>query len=355
MHERVTTMRHQRVLGAFVAACVGVATMVAGVVGASSASAAIIGKNAQTTVSGSTSVQSTLGTTSLLGVNVESSGLAGTIDWQQLTTLSTQFDSDAVRQGRNVDPLVRASRTTTGTMVANWSLADLMVSFPGYAFPFDIGTIGLSTSGNCNLRFGGAAYVCHLTNDASTILDSSPMPGPYVNAASRSISRSRRRRWRRCGRRRSGECPRAPQTWRWASRRSPIRCRWRAAPAPATTCRTRWARCRRRSRAIPADKEACPCLDHQHASGAPVFFPKKGIECPWPCETRRRSQLSGRERPWVDKSLSMPRSNSAFPLRRSCIRAGKDPAAMAVGTKYQSSETRTETAKIPKAPAPELT
>ena len=50
-------------------------------------------------------------------------------------------------------------------MVANWSLADLMVSFPGYAFPFDIGTIGLTTSGNCNLRFGGAAYVCHLTND----------------------------------------------------------------------------------------------------------------------------------------------------------------------------------------------
>jgi len=168
-------------LGAFVAACVGVATMVAGVVGATSASAATIGKNGQTTLSGSTSVQSTLGTTSLLGVGVESSGLSGTIDWQQLTTVSTQFDSDAVRQGRDLDPLVRASRPTTGTIVANWSLADLMLSLPGYQFPFDVGTIALSTTGNCNLRFGGAAYVCHLEGVPSTFLDAAP--GVYATAA----------------------------------------------------------------------------------------------------------------------------------------------------------------------------
>src|SRR4051812_2976619 len=173
---------HQRVLGAFVAACVGVATMVAGVVGASSASAATATRTGQTTISGSKSLQGLgLGATSLLGVDVGATGLSGTIDWQQLTTLSTQFDTDAVRQGRAVDPEDRATRPSTGTVVSNWSLADLLVGYPGY-FPFDIGTIALTSSGNCNLRFGGAAYVCHLTNDFSSILDSSPMPGPYVNA-----------------------------------------------------------------------------------------------------------------------------------------------------------------------------
>jgi PKD repeat protein len=175
-------MSHPRkFLGAFVAACVGVATMIGGVVGASSASAATIGKSAGTTISGSASVQSTLATTSLLGVSVESSGLAGTIAWQQLATLSTQFDSDAVRQGRDVDPLVRASRAATGTMVANLSLTDLQVTFPGYTFPFDIGLALLTTSGNCNLQFGGAAYECHLEGVPSTIADAAP--GPYVKAA----------------------------------------------------------------------------------------------------------------------------------------------------------------------------
>src|SRR3954451_22856068 len=113
---------HQRVLGAFVAACVGVATMVAGVVGASSASAATATRTGQTTISGSKSLQGIgLDATSLIGVDLGATGLSGTIDWQQSTTLSTKFDTDAVRQGRGVDPEDRATRSMTGTMVANWT------------------------------------------------------------------------------------------------------------------------------------------------------------------------------------------------------------------------------------------
>lgn len=171
----------QRFLGAFVAACVGVATMVAGVVGASSASATTTTRATATTVGGSTSVQDVgLGTTSVAGVTIAADGLDGTIDWQQTTTLSTQFDTDAVGQGRAVDPEDRATRTATGTMVANWSLADLEVAVPGFS-PLHIGTVGLRSSGNCDLRFGGATYECHLEHDLSPVVEPAT-PGPYVNA-----------------------------------------------------------------------------------------------------------------------------------------------------------------------------
>jgi PKD repeat protein len=185
LHEKVTNiMGHgQRVLGGFAAACIGVATLVAGVVGATPASATTTTRTTQTTLSGSRALHGVaLADTSLLGVTVQASGLDGTIDWQQSTTLSTQYDADAVRQGRSVDPVDTATRPFPGTMVANWSLAGLQVAFPGFS-GFDIGTIGLSSSGPCNLQYGGDAYVCHLHSDSQTILDSSPTPGPYVNAA----------------------------------------------------------------------------------------------------------------------------------------------------------------------------
>ncbi len=209
-------MRHQRVLGAFVAACVGVATMVAGVVGASSC----VGSDhrEERTDNGQrfdVRPEHARRRRRCSGVNVESSGLAGTIDWQQLTTLSTQFDSDAVRQGRNVDPRrPRLTRRSTGTMVANWSLADLMVSFPGYAFPFDIGTIGLSTSGNCNLRFGGAAYVCHLDErrvdhprlvaDAGAVRERRALGRSHDHAAGAGDAADRVDRGSACGHRKPG-------------------------------------------------------------------------------------------------------------------------------------------------------
>jgi hypothetical protein len=68
-------------------------------------------------------------------------------------------------------------------MLANWSLADLVVTFPGFGFPFEIGTIGLVTSGNCDLELGGAAYVCHLEGAPSKFLDAAPSPGVYASAA----------------------------------------------------------------------------------------------------------------------------------------------------------------------------
>ena len=56
----------------------------------------------------------------------------------------------------------------------------MAISIPGYPFVFEPGDVALSTSGNCNLRFGGAAYVCHLDGLPSRFLDAAP--GVYADA-----------------------------------------------------------------------------------------------------------------------------------------------------------------------------
>jgi PKD repeat protein len=121
-----------------------------------------------------------LAETSLLGVTVGASGLDASIDWGQLTRVTTQFDTDAVRQGRAIDPVNTVTRPFTGAMTANWSVADLEVTAPGFGFPFDIGTTGLSTTGTCSVLYSGAPYVCHFESDPQTPVDTSPFPGPYV-------------------------------------------------------------------------------------------------------------------------------------------------------------------------------
>jgi PKD repeat protein len=182
LHEEVTSMRQrQGIVGAVAAACV-VAATIAGITGVPAASATTSTRSASTTIAGSTTFHGVaLATTSLAGVTVGASGLDGTIDWQQSATLSTDFDTDAVRQGRAVDPVDHVTNGPAGTMTINWSLADLQVAFPGFG-PFAVGTIGLSASGPCELRYAGTAYVCHLESDTSPILDSDPFPGPYVRA-----------------------------------------------------------------------------------------------------------------------------------------------------------------------------
>jgi hypothetical protein len=171
----------QRVLGGFAAACIGVATLVAGVVGATSASATPVTVNAHTTISGSASLTNVpLADTSLLGVSVAASGLNGTIDWQQPTTVSTQYDTESVKQGHSADPVDTLSSSMPGSMVGNFSLGDLGIVVPGLPFTLDIGTIGLSTFGNCDLAYGGAAYTCHLDGISTPIVDAAP--GLYVDA-----------------------------------------------------------------------------------------------------------------------------------------------------------------------------
>jgi PKD repeat protein len=171
----------QRVLGGFVATCVAVAALVAGVVGATSASATSTTLDAKTLVHGSTALTAVqLQDSSLLGVSVAARGLTGTIDWQQPTTVSTRYDTDSVKQGHSPDPVDTLSRTMPGSMVGNFALADLGLVVPGLPFTLDIGTIGLSTFGNCDLAYSGATYTCHLDGVSTPIVDAAP--GLYVDA-----------------------------------------------------------------------------------------------------------------------------------------------------------------------------
>jgi PKD repeat protein len=176
-------MRHrQRFLGACTAVVLGAASLVSGLVAAAPASATATTRSATKSLSGSTSVAGpTLTETSLSDVTISAGALTGSLSWSQVASVSTQFDSDAVRQGSAVDPVDSITRTRAGTMVVNWSLPDLMVGWPGYG-PFDVGTIGLSPTGTCNLQFGGGTYTCHLESTNSTIIDTNPSPGPYVKA-----------------------------------------------------------------------------------------------------------------------------------------------------------------------------
>ncbi len=134
-------------------------------------------------LSGSTTLHDVpLSQTSLSGVSVETSGLDASIDWQQLIGVTAQFDTDAVRQGRAVDPVDTVTHPLPGTVIANWSVADLAVTSPGFSFPFDIGTVGLSSTGTCTVLYSGAPYVCHLESPPSTIVDTFGLAGPYVDA-----------------------------------------------------------------------------------------------------------------------------------------------------------------------------
>src|SRR4051812_37045577 len=177
-------MRHrQRVLGAFVAACVGVATMVAGVVGASSASATASSRSTTSFLSGSTALNGVpLTQTSLAGGAGSTPRPDASIDWGPLTELTTQFDTDAVRQGRDVDPVDTVTRPVAGSLTANWSVGEVALTAPGFSFVLDIGTIGSGVTGTCGLRFSGAPYVCHLESPPQTIAGDRSSPGPYVDA-----------------------------------------------------------------------------------------------------------------------------------------------------------------------------
>ena len=75
-----------------------------------------------------------LAQTSLGGVTVGASGLDASIDWGQLVTLTTQWDTDAVRQGRAVDPVNTVTRPFAGAVTANWNVGDLALTTP--LFPF---------------------------------------------------------------------------------------------------------------------------------------------------------------------------------------------------------------------------
>jgi PKD repeat protein len=176
-------MQHrQRILGALAAVCLGVASLASGLVSASPAGAATTTRSATKGLSGSVSVSGpTLTETSLSDVTVSAGALTGSLSWQQTASVSAQFDSDDVRQGRALDPVDSVARTNTGNVIVNWSVPDLSIGWPGYG-PFDIGTVSLSPTGACNLQFSGNAYTCHLESSNRRVLDTFDTPGPYANA-----------------------------------------------------------------------------------------------------------------------------------------------------------------------------
>jgi hypothetical protein len=175
-------LHRQRILGACAALCLGAASLVSGLVSASPAGATAMTRSATKGLSGSVSVSGpTLEQTALSDVTISAGSLIGSMSWQQTTSVSTQFDSDDVRQGSAVDPVDSVARTNTGSIVVNWQVPDLTVGWPGYG-PFDIGTVSLSPQGACNLLFSGAAYTCHLDSTNRRVLDTFDTPGPYANA-----------------------------------------------------------------------------------------------------------------------------------------------------------------------------
>jgi hypothetical protein len=122
-----------------------------------------------------------LAQTSLGGVTLEASGLDASIDWGQVATVTTQFDTDAVRQGRAVDPVNTVTRPIPGAVTANWNVADLALTTPLLPFVLDLGNTGFSSTGACDIKFSGGPYVCHLESSPQAIIDPSGAAGPYLD------------------------------------------------------------------------------------------------------------------------------------------------------------------------------
>ena len=114
------------------------------------------------------------------GAGVTATGTAEiTVHWTQAASLDTTFDPNLVRQGRALDPADAYTRTGSGSMSVDYTIADLQVSWDGLG-PFNLGSPTYSTTGTCDLMAGGSDYACHLESDQITLLDPSPLPGPFV-------------------------------------------------------------------------------------------------------------------------------------------------------------------------------
>lgn len=165
----------------FTAILLAVPLVIGGVVafGASPASAATTTLTSPTTVSGSQTLSSTGLTVSGAGV-VATFDLVTTAQWSQPAAIGTAFDPNLVRQGRTVSPSDSYTRPSgPGTMTVNWTLDNLEVSWEGIG-PLDIGSPGFSATGPCALLAGGPDYSCDLSSSQVSLLDTYPVPGPYV-------------------------------------------------------------------------------------------------------------------------------------------------------------------------------
>ncbi len=165
--------RATRTLFALVAA-----GLVAAVVGPASALAASTTLPSSTTVAGGSTLTALPFNASGGGVSV--SGTAEiTASWSQPASLSTTFDPNLLRQGRTLALSDAYGRSAAGAMSVSYTLTDLAVSW-GTIGPLHLGSPGFTASGSCDLLAGGPNYVCNLSSPQTALLDTYPVPGPYV-------------------------------------------------------------------------------------------------------------------------------------------------------------------------------
>jgi len=134
-----------------------------------------------TVLSGSRKLSSVGLIGSSAGVTI-STDLLTQLDWGQLASIAITFDPNRVRQGRPLDPQVSYGRNVPGGMAVVWTLSNVSVSWDGVG-PIDLGSPSFSASGSCNLMADGGSYTCHLSSVQIPILDTFPLPGPYVKLA----------------------------------------------------------------------------------------------------------------------------------------------------------------------------
>ncbi len=164
---------------AFLAVVVGVAGVIA--VAASPAGAVTTSLSDPSPFTGSDTLSSLqITASSVLGVTTTAT-LDTTLDWTQPAAVGTAFDPNLVRQGRALDPSDSYTRTAGGSMAVTWTLKNVEVSWDSIG-PVNIGSVGMTANGPCDLVAGGADHVCHLESDQISIFDTSPLAGPYIKA-----------------------------------------------------------------------------------------------------------------------------------------------------------------------------
>jgi len=173
-----TRLRARYPFSAFAALCVASLAVIA--VTAAPASAATTTLTSPTTLSGNSTLASASFSESAVGVTV-SGNPAITMHWNQAAALGTQFDANLVRQGRHLDPTDSYTRTLPGTMSVDYRVNNLNVAWDVFDIP--LGSPGFTTTGTCNLKAEGGSYHCSLTTGQVPLLDTSPIPGPFVRVA----------------------------------------------------------------------------------------------------------------------------------------------------------------------------
>ncbi|MCI0636045.1 MAG: hypothetical protein L0206_19335, partial [Actinobacteria bacterium] len=180
MHHRIARRTRTRVRRFSSALAALFVAALAALAATTSASAATTTLTSPTTLSGDVTLGA-VGITAetILGVTATATATMS-LDWSQPAQLGTEFDPNLVRQARSLDPMVSYSRTAGGTMSVDWTLEDLEVSWDSIG-PLDLGSPGVSANGACDLVASGGDYVCNLASNTLQVLDTFPIPGPYVH------------------------------------------------------------------------------------------------------------------------------------------------------------------------------